>query len=84
LGYNLKGNPYNSDVIDLKTQTFSGGIGYRSDKFFLDLATSYRNLENSYAPYILDNPDNNPIFNTSFVDIKSSNLNFLLSFGLFF
>ncbi len=84
LGYNLKGNPYNSDAMDLKMQTFSGGLGFRSEKFSLDLATSYRNTESSYAPYLLDNPTNNPIFDTSFVDIKSSNLNFMLSFGLFF
>jgi hypothetical protein len=85
LGYNLNGSPLNTgNASDFKTQTVSGGIGLRSNKFYVDLASSYRISETRYAPYILENPDNNPIFETSFVDINSSNLNFMLSFGLFF
>jgi hypothetical protein len=83
-GYNVKGNPYNSDEIDLSAQTFSGGIGYRSSKFSLDFASSYRQYNTQYAPYNLENPDNNPVFETSVVDIDNSNLNLVLTFGLFF
>ncbi len=85
LGYNINGSPLKtSDASDFKTQTVSGGIGFRSNKFYMDLASSYRISKARYAPYVLDNPDNNPVFETSLVDINSNNLNFMLSFGLFF
>lgn len=85
LGYNLNGNPLKTDdTTNLSTQTVSGGVGFRSSTFYLDLASSYRTLNSKYAPYVLDNPDSNPIFETNFADISSSNLNFMLSFGLFF
>ncbi len=88
-GYGLKGNPYKSEGMDLKTQTFSGGLGYRSNKFSVDLAASYTQFNSTYAPYTLENPyqPSEPeyeIFKTNYVDIENSNLNFLLSFGLFF
>jgi hypothetical protein len=85
LGYNLNGNPIKTEgASDLSTQTLAGGLGLRSNKFYMDLASSYRMSNARYAPYVLENTDNNPIFETSFVDINSSNLNFMLSFGLFF
>ncbi len=84
LGYNMRGNPYASGSSDISTQMFSGGIGYRTGKIFVDLASSYRTMNNTYAPYVLDNPDNSPVFDTSFVSMSNSNLNFILSFGIFF
>jgi hypothetical protein len=50
----------------------------------MDFASSYRQYNTQYTPYNLENPDNNPIFETSAVDIDNSNLNFILTFGLFF
>lgn len=83
-GYNYQPSPYKEEEIDQNIQTFSAGMGFRSSKFFVDLAGSYKQFNSTYAPYHLDNPDNNPIFQTSFTDIENKNLNFALTVGLFF
>lgn len=84
LGYNIRGNPYSSDRNDISSQMVTGGIGYRSQKIYLDLATSYRAVDNIYAPYVLENPNNDPIFQTSYASMTNSNLNFMLTFGVLF
>lgn len=83
-GYNYKSNPYNEDLADLSSQTISGGLGFRSSKVAIDLAASSTTYNTTYAPYVLDNPDNSPFFETAMVGIDNSNLNFMLTFGLFF
>jgi hypothetical protein len=83
-GYALRGNPYNGNGIDLTTQTISGGLGFRSKKFYADLAATYKTFDTQYLPYTLDNPDNDPVFNISPVKIENVDLNFILSVGLFF
>ncbi|MCK5703559.1 MAG: hypothetical protein KAI29_20520, partial [Cyclobacteriaceae bacterium] len=65
-------------------QTYSAGLGYRSKKFFTDLTASYKQFNSIYAPYILENPNDKPYLDTSFVETENSNLNFVLTFGLFF
>ena len=79
-GYNYQPSPYQSDDIDNKIQTVSGGIGIRSTKYFVDLAASYKTYTSSYAPYILENPN----FQTNYVSIENKNLNISMSVGLFF
>ncbi len=83
-GYGLRGNPYGGNGIDLTTQTISGGFGFRSKTFYADLAASYKKFDTEYLPYALENPDNDPIFDTSTVKIQNTDLHFILSFGLFF
>jgi hypothetical protein len=83
-GYNYKSNPYNEDLADLSSQTISAGLGFRSSKVAIDLATSTTSYNTFYAPYVLDNPDNSPFFETEMVSIDNNNLNFMLTFGLFF
>ncbi len=83
-GYNYQPSPYVQEEIDRKIQTFSAGIGYRSSKFYTVFSASYKQYNSIYAPYVLDNPNNEPYLMTNYADIQNKNLNFILSFGLFF
>jgi len=83
-GYNLRGNPYASENVNMTAQAISGGFGLRTGKFYLDLTSTYKQFDSEYFPYNLDNPDNNPTFDISPVRIKNTDLNFILSAGLFF
>ena len=83
-GYNYQPSPYINEEVDGKVQTYSAGIGLRSKKFFGDLSASYRQLNNVYAPYVLDNPNGEDYLETSTVEFTNNNLNFALSLGLFF
>jgi len=83
-GYESRGNPYNSSVVDLTSNAFSGGFGFRSAKFFGDLGVIFTTTENKYAPYILDNPNNETYLQTPVVDVTRSNTNVVLSMGIFF
>lgn len=83
-GYNYQPSPYSAQDIDRKTQIFSSGLGYRSSKYFVDLAVSYKQFKSIYAPYVLENPNGDSYLDTSVVEIENSNLNFALTVGLFF
>ncbi len=83
-GYNFQPSPYKAKEIDRDIQTFSAGLGFRSSKFFVDLAASYKQFSSFYSPYVLDNPDDLSTYQTNYVDIKNNNMNIVLSFGLFF
>jgi hypothetical protein len=83
-GYNYRPSPYNADDIERKTQVFSAGLGIRSSKYFVDLAASYNQFTNIYAPYILENPNGEDYLETSLVGIENTNMNFALTVGLFF
>ena len=41
--------------LDRSRKIFSGGLGYRTDRFFLDGAVQYGRQQTAYAPYILSN-----------------------------
>ena len=83
-GYNYQPSPYKEEDIERKVQIYSAGLGFRSTKYFVDLAASYKQFNSNYAPYILDNPNGIDAFQTSIVEIENSNLSVALSFGLFF
>lgn len=83
-GYNFQPSPYNAENIDRTTQVFSSGLGFRSSKYFIDLAASYKQFNSIYAPYILESTGNASIYETSFVEIENNNMNIALTLGLFF
>ena len=83
-GYNFQPSPFKEEDIESNVQVFSAGLGYRSNKYFVDLAASYKQFNSTYAPYILDNPDKVGYLETSFVEIENANLNIALTIGLFF
>jgi hypothetical protein len=54
-GYGVQGNPYkNLNSSDLDISTYSAGLGYRVNNYYIDLA--YQNVANSsdYRPYTLN------------------------------
>lgn len=83
-GYNYQPSPYSAEGIDRTTHVFSSGLGFRSSKYFVDLAASYKQFNSLYTPYILENPNGEDYLDTSFVEIENNNLNFALTVGLFF
>ncbi len=83
-GYNYQPSPYLSEDIDMKTQTYSAGLGYRSGKFFMDFVAAYEQYNTRYSPYTLENPNNEEFLKTSFVEMENSKLNFSITAGLFF
>ncbi|MGY0037593.1 OmpP1/FadL family transporter [Pedobacter sp. NJ-S-72] len=55
-GYGLNGTPYKSDdknVFDVKY--YSGGLGYRFNQYYVDLAYQRTETTNTFAPYELNN-----------------------------
>lgn len=78
-GYALNGSPYKSDKDGFfDTKIYSGGLGYRTSKYSIDLA--YQRLENTttVSPYTLNN-GNEPLAN----NVNAKN-NVFLTFGVRF
>jgi len=78
-GYALNGSPYKTDDSGFfDTKIYSGGLGYRTNKYSVDLA--YQRLENTTTerPYTL-NAGNEPVAN-----MANSKNNVFLTFGLRF
>lgn len=67
------------DNIDRTVTQFSGGLGYKSEGFYLDLAVVHRTQKDAYTPYTLDNSSN---YASSSLDLK--NISISLSGGVFF
>ncbi len=78
-GYALNGSPYKTDESGLfDAKVYSGGLGYRTSKYTIDLA--YQRLENTntVSPYTLNN-GTEPLAST----VNSKN-NVFLTFGVRF
>ncbi len=77
LGYSYMPDPY--IAIQNKTDnfitSFSGGIGYRTDQFFIDLGVIQTQWNSSYRPYTL-NPVSSPV-----VILKNSNFSAMITVG---
>lgn len=43
------------DNLDRSRSIFSGGLGYRTDKFYVDVAALYGTSASAYSPYVLNN-----------------------------
>ncbi len=56
-GYGYYGSPFQDGLTSLSDaiQTYSGGIGYRGEKFFIDLAYTRRSNSEEFVPYISPN-----------------------------
>lgn len=75
-GFGYAGSPYQSDINDGSTLTYSAGVGYRGRVFFADLAYVHRKTEQDYFLYLTEDIVTNPVTNT----YKANNL--LLTLGL--
>ncbi len=75
-GYGVQGNPYkNLTNMDLNTNTYSGGLGYRVKNYYFDL--TYQNVSNNadQRPYTL-NDGTGPV-----ASLKNTRNNVFLTFG---
>jgi hypothetical protein len=74
LGWNLMQDPYvalsnDTDPVDRKVMSYSGGLGYRGSNFFVDLTGVYSATEGKRYPYLLDNAPS-PVAIQDFSSIK--------------
>jgi hypothetical protein len=73
-GYASMGNPFAGEV-DLKNVCYSGGLGVRMDRFYIDFALVHRRVEQQYAPYTIG--DYAPV-----VDLKRNTTSGMITIGL--
>ncbi|MFN5794428.1 MAG: hypothetical protein ACK455_06505, partial [Bacteroidota bacterium] len=76
VGYSNSSSPYKNLSNSLGYNRYTGGIGYREDWFFIDLAFALTSFSENYY-----------LYNPSFVDaanLKNSNKNFIASVGFRF
>jgi hypothetical protein len=77
-GYNYMADPYRSSGgVDRSIQSFSGGLGIRTKKFFADLGAVFSSTESRRSPY--SSSFGTPI---AFQDLKTTN--YVLTFGFTF
>lgn len=58
-GLSYYADPYKQtfDKLDRTRTIYSAGVGYRTDKFYVDVAGLYGKSNSAYAPYVLNNTD---------------------------
>ncbi|NBB19169.1 hypothetical protein GVN20_07365 [Runella sp. CRIBMP] len=71
--YNVEGK------LDRAKLSFSGGLGYRNERFYIDLAGTYLITKDAFAPYQLNDPNN--YFSAQ---LNVSSINVVSTIGLFF
>ncbi len=78
-GYGLNGSPFKNDDDKLfETKMYSGGLGYRVDNYYFDLAYQRVETNGTSLPYTLNN-GSEPVASSKF-----TNNNFFLTFGIRF
>ncbi|MEM9326558.1 MAG: hypothetical protein AAGA85_12920 [Bacteroidota bacterium] len=76
-GYNFMADPYENSEFDRSVQSISGGLGYRSRSFFMDLAVVYQTSQQLTTPYFVGS--NQPVAES---DLTTTNG--ILTFGFNF
>lgn len=56
-GYAQYGDPYKSSAVDGTRSFITGGLGYRFEEYYIDLAYTNQRYESEYIPYTLSNSD---------------------------
>ncbi|RAV99784.1 hypothetical protein DQQ10_17215 [Pseudochryseolinea flava] len=78
-GYGIMGDPYvDTDNIDRKITTLSGGVGIRQKKFFTDFTVITTKTEGLRIPYTAFDVD------TPVANLKFTNTNFVVTVGFTF
>lgn len=78
-GFGINGSPYKSDDDnDFQTKYYSGGLGYRVNNYYVDLAYQRVETNNTFSPYTLAN-GGEPTAN---IDFAKNNV--FLTFGVRF
>ncbi|MNL42087.1 Outer membrane protein transport protein (OMPP1/FadL/TodX) [compost metagenome] len=78
-GYGLNGSPLKDDKDNIyDTQFISGGLGYRINEYYFDIAYQRVQSENRISSYVL-NDGSQPV-----ATVKNANNNVFLTFGIRF
>ncbi|MDR6785206.1 hypothetical protein ABIE26_003905 [Pedobacter africanus] len=78
-GYGLNGSPLkNDDDKIFDTKYYSGGLGYRINEYYFDIAYQRMESQNRLSPYVL-NDGSEPV-----ASVKNGNNNIFLTFGIRF
>lgn len=56
-GLNYMPDPFSFNEVDQSIKTYSGGLGYRDKKYFIDFAAVFSNMNRSRSPYFINGPD---------------------------
>jgi hypothetical protein len=80
-GVNYLADPYKIkyDNIDRSRLAYSGGVGYKSNSFYVDLTGAYTTYKSAFTPYTLNNSAD-----YASAKINSKATNFTMSFGTYF
>lgn len=78
-GYALYGSPYADNINDGKREMYSGGFGYRTRDYVIDIAYVYSVLNENYYMY----SSNIPQYNPNAVNNKFTTSSFVLSVKFF-
>ncbi|CAH0995461.1 hypothetical protein EMA8858_01584 [Emticicia aquatica] len=81
VGAKFMPDPYKQKVdnLDRSQMILTGGVGYRSSKFFVDIAGVFNKFTTAYTPYELANTQN-----YGSVNLNNSQKSFVISVGTFF
>lgn len=63
-GYAHYGDPYRNSTVERTQEFYTGGLGFRSNDFFLDFAGVYTTYTQLYSPYTLES-EQQPVINVS-------------------
>ena len=82
-GYNYLSNPLkDQEEVNRAISTYSGGIGYRKQKFYLDLSVLYSSSKGKRIPYIIY--EDQGIGPTPVADIKYNTTRLVFTGGFYF
>ena len=77
-GAGYYGSPYKDEAVKASHFTISGGIGYRTNRHFVDLTLVNTTTKDAIFPYRLNDKDN------TYADYKGNNLVFSIGYGIRF
>ena len=77
-GTGYYGSPYKDEAVKASHWTVSGGIGYRTNRHFVDLTLVNTTTKDAIFPYRLNDKDN------TYADYKGNNLVFSIGYGIRF
>ncbi len=79
-GYGINGTPYKDDKDNLsQTKYFSGGLGYKINQYYIDLAYQRVQTNQTFSPYTFNNQSLDPV-----ATAKVDRNNVFLTFGVRF
>jgi len=83
-GYSYAGTPYKN--LDFTTQSYSGGLGYRFDNYYLDVTYRHTKWDSTNSPYTIssDYPDYGFTGAGPTANLKNTADNVFLTFGVRF